>query len=306
MGRAHRVRPARVMDMGDLESWGFEEGDEIAPGRHALRLLGGGSRYEAYLAWEDEMLAVVVAKILRPDRVDDRSALDGMRFEATTLSVLQHPVLLRCFDAVLDGPRPHLVLEFLEGPRLSTLLRRYGPLALEQAIPLATQLASALHYMERRGIVHLDVKPRNIIMGGPPRLIDLSVARSAAEASALDRPVGTDAYMAPEQCEPGRRGAPGPASDVWGLGVTVHEAIAGSLPFPEPSDGERFAQLDREPEPLPEPMPPALAELLRACLQPDPAARPSAREVAEALEPLVAALPTRPIIGRLRPRSRRG
>jgi len=306
MGRAHRVRPARVMDMGDLESWGFEEGDEIAPGRHALRLLGGGYRYEAYLAWEDEMLAVVVAKILRPDRVDDRSALDGMRFEATTLSVLQHPVLLRCFDAVLDGPRPHLVLEFLEGPRLSTLLRRYGPLALEQAIPLATQLASALHYMERRGIVHLDVKPRNIIMGGPPRLIDLSVARSAAEASALDRPVGTDAYMAPEQCEPGRRGAPGPASDVWGLGVTVHEAIAGSLPFPEPSDGERFAQLDREPEPLPEPMPPALAELLRACLQPDPAARPSAREVAEALEPLVAALPTRPIIGRLRPRSRRG
>ena len=306
MGRAHRVRPARVMDMGDLESWGFEEGDEIAPGRHALRLLGGGYRYEAYLAWEDEMLAVVVAKILRPDRVDDRSALDGMRFEATTLSVLQHPVLLRCFDAVLDGPRPHLVLEFLEGPRLSTLLRRYGPLALEQAIPLATQLASALHYMERRGIVHLDVKPRNIIMGGPPRLIDLSVARSAAEASALDRPVGTDAYMAPEQCEPGRRGAPGPASDVWGLGVTVHEAIAGSLPFPDPSDGERFAQLDREPEPLPEPMPPALAELLRACLQPDPAARPSAREVAEALEPLVAALPTRPIIGRLRPRSRRG
>lgn len=283
-------------------SWDFAEGDEIAPGRHVLGLLGGGFRYEAYLAVDDRMLAVVVVKVLRPDRVSDPAALQGLAAEATALGALDHPVLLRAFDAVLDGTRPHLVLEFLEGPRLSTLLRRFGSLAYEQVIPLATQLSSALHYMERRGMVHLDVKPRNIIMSGPPRLIDLSIARPIADAERLETPVGTDAYMAPEQCEPGIRGRPGPAADVWGLGVTLHEALAGEHPFPRASDGRRFPQLDREPRRLSDTVPPRLAEIVGWCLEPDPSARPSALDVARALEPLVEMLPRRPAIGRLRPR----
>ena len=106
---------------------------------------------------------------------------------------VNHPVLLRSFDAVLDGLRPHLVLEHLEGPRLSKLLvREYGPLPPEQLLPLALQLSSALHYLHQEGFVHLDVKPGNIIMGAPPRLIDMSVARSVASAGTLERVVGTD------------------------------------------------------------------------------------------------------------------
>jgi serine/threonine-protein kinase len=294
------VRQSETEDPG----WEFREGEQISPGLHALRLLGGGHRYEAYLAWHDAMLAVVVVKILRPDQVEEGSALRGLAAEARALGRLDHPVLLRCFGAVLDGPRPHLVLEFLEGPRLSTLLRKYGPLALEQAIPLATQLCSALHFMAVRGMVHLDVKPKNIIMGAPPRLIDLSIARPLRDAATLDAPVGTDAYMSPEQCEPGIRGGVGPPADVWGLGATLFEALTGDLPFGPREEEERFPQLGRDRLPFPDEVPPQLAEIVDRCLEPDPAARPTALEVSKALEPLVAALPRRPIIGRLRPRIR--
>jgi serine/threonine protein kinase len=283
-------------------SWNFGEGDEIVPGIHALRLLGRARRYEAYLAWHDSMLAVVVVKILRPDRVEDRSALEGLASEARALEALDHPVLVRPFGGGQDGPRPHLVLEFLEGPRLSTLIRKYGPLAVEQAIPLAVQLCSALHFMAFKGWVHLDVKPKNIIMGAPARLIDLSVAYTIDEAAALDVPVGTDAYMAPEQIEPGRLGVPGPASDVWGTGMTLFEAVTGKRPFGEGSGDDRFPQLHRKRLPFPDEVPRPLAEIIDSCLTAGPADRPTAREVSEALEPLLAALPKRPIIGRLKPR----
>src|SRR5918992_524500 len=226
------VSAASLSERVDDEGWGFLEGDAIAPGRHALRLLGGGARYEAYLAWDDELHSLVVVKILRPHRVAERGSREGLAAEARALDKLQHPVLVRCFDAVLDEWRPHLVLEFLEGPRLSTLLRKYGPLAMEQLVPLALQLCSALHYMSSRGMLHLDVKPQNIIMGAPPRLIDLSVARTSEEGRRLNHAVGTDAYMAPEQCRPVASSGVGPEADVWALGVTLYEAASGPRPFP--------------------------------------------------------------------------
>jgi serine/threonine protein kinase len=205
-----------LVTMGDdAARWGFEQDDEIVPGRHAIRLLGGGTRYEAYLAWDEVLYSLVVIKILRPDRTHDERTLEGLIGEAKALQHLNHPVLLRCFDAVLEGPRPHIVLEHLEGPRLSTLLRRYGPLPMEQLIPLGLQLCSALYYMSRRDMIHLDVKPRNIIMAAPPRLIDLSIAKSFTQAGSLTNSIGSAAYMAPEQCDPKGRGPIGSPADVW-------------------------------------------------------------------------------------------
>lgn len=290
-------------------SWDFDEGDEIAPGRSALRLLGGGHRYEAYLAWDDRLFALVVAKVLRPADARDPVALYQLGAEAKALLALQHPVLPRCFDAPVDGDHPHLVLEFLEGPRLSTLLRRQGPLAVEQILPLGLQLCSALHYMAHEGWVHLDVKPKNVVMGAPPNLIDLSIARTLSKARKTSGPVGTDAYMAPEQCGVAGMGEIGPAADVWGVGVTMYEGITGSLPFPEGreegSPQERLPQLVCDPAPFPSEIPQPLADPIMSCLEKRPEDRPTAAGLAEALQPLVAVLPKPSIFSKLRPRPRR-
>jgi len=293
--------------VGGNGSWGFGEGDEIAQGRHAVRLLGGGRRYEAYLAWDDVRYALVVVKIVRPALLGDPATRAGMVGEARALASLAHPVIVRAFDAVLDGERPHLVLEFLDGPRLSTLIRKYGVI-IEQLLPLALELCSALHYMSGKRIVHLDVKPRNVIMSAPPRLVDLSVATSLADIGTIESPIGTDAYMAPEQCNPERFAEIGPASDVWGLGVTLYEALSRSLPFPRPvSDSSGRArpcpQLTSDPRPLTKDVPDAVAQTILSCLEKEPANRPSAREVAEALEPSVSALP-KPRLGLFRPGGR--
>ena len=289
--------------------WRFEEGDEIVPGRYALRRLGGGHDYEAYLAWDDRLFSLVVAKCMRPHLVADRHALSSLEREANLLLRLAHPVVVRGFDAVLQGDRPHVVLEHLEGPNLSSLIRRFGPMSLEQLLPLTLQICSALHYLGEEEIVHLDIKPRNIIMGAPPRVIDLSVARTFDNAKKISGHVGTDAYMAPEQCDPTRGEIGGPA-DMWGLGATLYHSIAGKVPWPRPEyDRERhkrdlqirFPQLDGEMPELARDVPEALREIVLSCLSPDPAARPSPARVAEAIEPLVAALPRKPLLRRARP-----
>jgi eukaryotic-like serine/threonine-protein kinase len=300
-----RRPPARSRDQGEKPHWRLEEGEEFAPGRHALKRLGGGHRYDAYLAWDEHLHVVVVAKLIRPHLVEDAHTLKGLAGEAEILGHLNHPVLLRMFDAVLDGPRPHLVLEHLEGPRLSTLVRKYGPLPVEQLVPLAVQLCSALHYLGEERTVHLDVKPSNIIMGAPPRLIDLSIARSVEAAAALREPVGTDAYMAPEQCDPVRHGPVGPPADMWGLGVTLYKAATGDRPFSDPQPGgareRRWPQLAESPAELTGRIPDRLARPIMACLARDPERRPRLAHVARAMEGLLEALP-RPRLSRLKPR----
>jgi serine/threonine protein kinase len=274
------VRPA-----GAARRWRFEAGDTIVPGRTALKLLGGGERYEAWVAWDDRLHIPVVTKMLRRHLVGDPNARNAIAAEAEALEHLQHPVLVRSFGAVLDGDRPHLVLEFLDGPRLSTLIRKFGPLASEQIVPLGRRLCSALQFMAGEGWVHLDVKPRNIVMTSSPRLIDLSVTRREIDASRLTRPVGTTAYMAPEQCDPARFPEIGPPADVWGLGATLFEAVAGRQAFP-PDGAARYPQLQAPRPALPDKIPPALAAAIAACLQDDPARRPTAAELDEMLEPL--------------------
>jgi eukaryotic-like serine/threonine-protein kinase len=278
-------------------SWRLVEQDAIAPGLRALELLGGGRRYEAYLAWDERLHAVVVAKLLRPDQVSDDQALAQLRAETELLASLAHPLLMRRFGAVLDGARPHVVLEHVEGPRLSTLIRRHG-VAIEQLLPIGLDLIRLLRYFEAEGVLHLDIKPGNIIMAGRPRLIDLSVAQRAADAARLTAPTGTEAYMAPEQCDVARFGELSPASDVFGLGATLFQALAGEQPF-EP-DGEPFPQLRSDPRPLPRHVPAALSELVLRALAPEPSDRPTLAALSDDLERFVEQLP-QPRLSRFRP-----
>jgi serine/threonine protein kinase len=307
----------------DRSSWDFAEGAQIAPGRTVLKAIGGGSRYEALLVWDERLFAIMVAKVLRPDQAEDEHALRELRREAEALERLAHPVIVRGFDAVLDASHPHLLIEHLEGPTLRRVIKKGGPLPLQQVLPLALHVAAALHYMVRERMVHLDVKPDNIVMGVPPRLIDLSIACDLERAARLRGPIGTDSYMAPEQCaaggqtEPGGEGARtdqgggggriGTASDVFGLGATLFHALTGRKPFPrEPhardSDDPavRFPQLSEAPLPLPNGLPRQLTRLVERMLAHDPADRPAAADVAAELEPLVAELPRRIRFGRRR------
>ncbi|HEV2076003.1 MAG TPA: serine/threonine-protein kinase, partial [Thermoleophilaceae bacterium] len=261
---------ATKADTIERPGWGLEAEDELVPGRHVLGRLGGGHRYEAYLVWDDRLYAVVVVKVVRPHLVEDAHTLSGLEAEIRVLERLNHPVIVRMFDAELEGSRPQVVLEHLEGPRLSSLIRKYGPLPVEQLVPLGIQVCSALHYLAGEGMVHLDVKPSNLIMGAPPRMIDMSVAQSVEDG--LHRPVGTDPYMAPEQCEPRRLGPVGSAADVFGLGVTLYRAAAGIRPFsmgdPDSEDPEaRWPQVVEDPAPLEGRVPPAIAEPIMACLR---------------------------------------
>ena len=296
--------------LSDHPSWKLEEGDEIVEGLYALELLGGGNTYEAYLSWSDDLFALLVAKLVRPHLVENERSIKQLETEAETLMKLAHPGLVRGFGAELGGDKPHILMEHLEGPALSTLIRKYGKhggLPLEQTLPLAMHICGVIAYLERQSVAHLDIKPRNIIMGVPPRLIDLSVARTFERAKRITGHVGTDLYMAPEQCEPGRRGLIGPAADVWGLGATFYHAATGHVPFSRPKVYnrenlyERFPQLVNEMRPFPKGFPRDVGEVILMCLQRDPEERPKPRDLALELEPLIESLPKRRILRKLRP-----
>lgn len=266
--------------MAERASWGVAPGAAFVPGRVVLRSLGGGSRYEVFEVWDDLLQTTVVVKAVRPDRVGSDRALAALGVEAAMLTSVGHPNIVRLFDARIAGERPHMVLEHHVGLTLRQHLRTKGKLAPYAVASLVEQIAAALHTLARADICHLDVKPSNIIMGSRPILIDLSIARSRAEAAVLDDPLGTGPFMAPEQIAPGVYGRPGPATDVWGLGMCLATALAGRRPFPDPDPtaptaAERYPQLNGMPERVGGPF----GSLVEECLRKDPDARPSAAEV---------------------------
>ena len=269
------------VDMGERASWELAAGEEIAQGRSVMRLLGGGRRYEAYVVWDERMLAPMVAKLIRPDQAEEASALRALQREADALAALDHPVILRGFDAVLDPPHPHVLVEHLEGPTLRELLTGGRALPPERVQTLGRHVAAALHYMAGEGWLHLDLKPGNILMGAPPRVIDLSLARTLKRAGRVREPIGTNAYMAPEACLPA--GELSAAADIWGLGATLYHALAGRRPFPKPAPEERFPQLHEQVRRWPAGVPRGISHAIVACLRPDPAERPSAAELFERL-----------------------
>ena len=214
--------------VADKQTWEFPEGHEIAPGRTILKLLGGGNRYEVYLVWDDRLFSVMVAKVLRPDLVEEEYALRGLRREMEALEALAHPGAPAGFRRPHRGPVPACGRRASRGPDAAQADQQNGALPIEQTLPLGLHVASVIHYMAEEGWVHLDLKPDNLVMGIPPRVIDLSLARTIERAQRLTDYIGTNAYMPPEQCNP--RGDVGPPADVWGLGATLYHAVAGRLP----------------------------------------------------------------------------
>lgn len=271
-------------------SWHLSPGDEVVPHCTVRGRLGGGKRFEVFSAWDDRMLSPVVVKVLRPHLLEHRGTQRGLKREIDILGRLDHPNVVRCFGASTAGDRPHLILERVPGRVVSALIRRDGAFVQERVLSLGMALSAALHYLHGRGVVHLDIKPSNVIFGRVPTLIDFSLARTVDRAAELAVNVGTTSYMAPEQCDPPSTGQPGPATDLWGLGVTLFHAAAGVRPFGEGSKvatdplEQRYLQLSTSPAPLPDTIPTAVADVILACLRREPADRPTPLEVFAALQ----------------------
>ncbi|MGH3457166.1 serine/threonine-protein kinase [Aeromicrobium sp.] len=271
------------------DTWRLVEGDAIAPGLSAVSRLGGGDMYEVWMAFDERLHTLVVIKMLRPSHVDSASSRHVVRREVEMLKRLQHPSVVRMFSYDDSAMRPYIVMEYVDGPTLSSLISKHGALPIHQLMPLALELSAALHYLDAEGVSHLDIKPSNVIMGAPAKLIDLSLAMESKVAAELDHPLGSDEYMAPEQIEPGIRGQVGPASDVWGMGATLFRAAAGYRAFDRQP---QWAQLHDAPYALPDTVPPMVGSIILDCLAPDPADRPTPAEVVARIEPVMDALPT--------------
>lgn len=267
--------------MIDRPSWRLAPGDAVAGGRRVVRPLGGGKRTEVVLA-RGEAGDLVVVKLLRPGAPP--AAARALRFEGDLLARLEHPLFPRLVE-VRDAPEPpQLVLEHVPGPRLSTALRRTGPLPGGEAARLAAELADGLVALHDAGAVHLDVKPSNTIRSGRTRLLDLGVARATADAAAVRGTVGSHRFQSPEQHDPAGFGGLSPATDVWGVGVTVATALRGRSPFgalrDEAARRRPLGPDDVAHVELPDDVPPALAGLVRDAMAWSPADRPGMDVVA--------------------------
>lgn len=271
------------------DEWGLQRGDQIDPTLVVIDDIGGGSRYQVYRAWDRLLFCQVAVKVVRPHRVSDERAISGLEREVALTRDLVHPNLVRLLRWSYSPPRPYLVQEFITAQTLSDHLKDVGMVSVPEICLLGIRISSALHHLHRNDVLHLDVKPSNLTLGDPPRLLDLGLARRISGPLKLPRRTGTPAYMPREQCGDGHVT---PASDLFSLGATLYEGVSGMRPFSSgdpKSDvlAERYPQLAEDAPPLGEiaRVPPLLERVVMSCLQHDPARRPrSAIDIAVALE----------------------
>lgn len=288
-----------VRDDADRDPrWALRHGQEIDETLVVIDELGLGSRYETYRAWDRLLFCEVAVKVIRPHRVSEDRALSGFEREVAIGLRCSHPNLVRILRWSAQPPRPYLVMEYVRAATLGDHLAEVGPVSVPEIALLGIRMASALHHLHATQVLHLDLKPHNVTMGDPPKLLDLSLARTMSGSLTLRHAVGTSAYMAPEQCD---HGGLTPQTDLFGLGTTLYEGVSAMLPFPEGDDAsedraERYPQLEFDAPPLEEvaSVPAALSQVVMSCLRRDAARRPrSAVDVAVGLHAVLEGLGTK-------------
>jgi len=250
-------------------------GDEL--GRYRLeRRIAVGGMGEVWAARDDVLGREVAVKILKEEFLGDPGFLARFRAEARHSAALSHPSIAGVYDyGELEGSA-YLVMELVPGEPLNDLIAREGPLDPRRAVGFVAQAASGLGAAHAAGVVHRDVKPGNLLItpDGDVKVTDFGIARAGDQAplTRTGQVMGTAQYLAPEQA----MGRPAlPASDVYALGVVLHEMLTGQRPFTGDSQvAVAMAQVNDEPPPLPTSVPAGVRELVDVCLRKDPTGRP--------------------------------
>jgi serine/threonine protein kinase len=286
-----------LLNEPDEETPAIEQNDpallaSFDAGRYALvDYLGKGGVSEVYSAEDHQLGRIVAIKFFLPGTIGGNSADEVVR-EARMLSNLNHPNIVTIYEVIQSPSGLAIVMELIEGIPLRSLCK--SPLPEARIIRLSLQIAQALGVAHSCGIVHRDIKPENILVrpDGYVKVVDFSLAHrfSVDSSPTYDPTAGTLRYMSPEQV----LGKPlSPASDIFSLGLVLYELATGEHPFPGTSSVEMAYSIATKPvarfsrRSSKQPSLSRLEKLITAMLAKDPAARPTATNVADELEAIL-------------------
>ncbi|KUF19902.1 MULTISPECIES: serine/threonine-protein kinase [Streptomyces] len=275
----------------------------VVAGRYELStLLGQGGMGQVWAAYDQRLDRRVAVKLLRPDRVAGpagQAQTEELRRrftrECRVTAQVDHPGLVTVHDAGSDGDDLYLVMSYVDGSDLGDHLAEHAPYPWQWAVAVAAQMCAVLSAVHAVPIVHRDLKPRNVMVkqDGTVTVLDLGIASvmdtDTTRLTHTGSPIGSPSYMAPEQA---MSGAVGPYTDLYALGVVLHELLSGDVPFSGSTAlGVLHRHLYEPPVPVrrlrPE-VPDALESLVLRLLAKDPQHRPaSAQDVYEELAPLL-------------------
>ena len=272
---------------------------ELEHGRYQLvERVGAGSVGQVWRARDLTLQREVAIKTVNLATSADPSTEARFRREAVATAGLDHPNIVQIYDSGVDGHTAFLVMEFLRGPNLQSLVNREGPIPFKAAVPLLAQVAAGLRAAHAIGVTHRDVKPANVVLDSDslqaiPKLVDFGIARlndqGATALTSTMTAIGSAAYMSPEQASGERVNS---ASDMYSFGCLMTTVVTGHPPFPGESPiAVARAQVYDRPTPLRElraDCPLALDALVTALLAKNPGDRPDARTTEQALQAIAA------------------
>lgn len=275
-----------------------ESGEVVQPdpiptrfGRYRIRRkIGDGGMGQVFLAWDTKLEREMAIKI--PHANESLELADRLQREAATAARLRHRSICPVYDVGVIEGRQFIAMAYIEGETLADKLRRTGPISHDETLRIMAEVASAAEHAHQQGIIHRDLKPSNIVIepDGTAVVTDFGLAQMLDQPNIMvtpaNTPVGTPAYMAPEQIR-GNRDAIGPPTDVYGLGSVMYEMLTGRVPFTG-SYSEVIADAIRvEPVPpsrLRADTPPDLERICLKALAKEPADRyPTAQMLIDAL-----------------------
>jgi serine/threonine-protein kinase len=267
--------------------------DITVAGRYRIESrLGSGGMSTVHLAFDERLERHVAVKLLAEHLAADPAFVSRFQREALAAARLIHPNIVQVFDSGLDERRDqhYIVMEYIDGQSCAEILRERGWLSVDEALPVVLGACAGLDYAHRKGVVHRDVKPGNLLIGSDRvvKLADFGIAKATEQSSItqIGSVLGTAAYLAPEQ---GRGEEAGPPADIYALGVVTYQLLSGRLPFEGASLTELAIKQQREPpaslDELVAAVSPQLADAVDVALRIDPRQRyPTAAEMARGIE----------------------